>query len=533
MEWTIAKKTGLLITGALSVTLIVTFATLLTSSRNQSQESTETYLSDCESLLMHSLTFAMGQGITDFTPYVQKVQQIENIRELGIHPVNRIRANSEDKMDSVEREVLTSKKGKMFRDIYHDEPVMRSVQSIVADASCVSCHGGNVGELFAVVSLRSSLKSIEANQRSMTAWTVTLALTSIGITIFLVWFLLRMQVSRPLHRLIAQTEKIAAGDLTVVVTESSKDEVGRLAVSFNDMVASLRNTLDHLSQATAAVASASSQISSSTEQMAAGAQEQMSQAEEVAAAVEEMAKTILENSRNAGETASSVRRFREKAEEGGRVVSRTVQEMKTIAGVVDRSAATVKTLGKSSDQIGEIVKVIDDIADQTNLLALNATIEAARAGEHGYGFAVVADEVRKLAERTATATQEISRKIQQIQSDTTGAAASMEEGTKEVNAGIALADSAGESLKDVVEGIQSVTDMIAHIASASEQQSSTSEQISKAVEGISTVTNQTATGTQQIARAAGDLNKLTENLTQLIGRFQLSESDAKRPMHLN
>jgi methyl-accepting chemotaxis protein len=187
-----------------------------------------------------------------------------------------------------------------------------------------------------------------------------------------------------------------------------------------------------------------------------------------------------------------------------------------------KSAETVKELGKSSDQIGEIVSVIDDIADQTNLLALNAAIEAARAGEQGRGFAVVADEVRKLAERTTKATKEIAQMIKKIQTDTEGAVESMEQGTKEVESGIYLADKAGESLKDIVSISQKVTDMVSQIAVASEQQSSASEQISKNVEAISAVTSETASGTQQVARAAEDLNRLTENLQELVGQFKVA-----------
>jgi methyl-accepting chemotaxis protein len=198
--------------------------------------------------------------------------------------------------------------------------------------------------------------------------------------------------------------------------------------------------------------------------------------------------------------------------------------MNRIAAVVNQSAQTVKALGKSSDQIGEIIGVIDDIADQTNLLALNAAIEAARAGEQGRGFAVVADEVRKLAERTTKATKEIAGMIKQIQGETTGAVSAMEEGTKEVEQGKELAEKAGVSLKEIVEVSQRVTDMVAQIAAASEEQSSASEQISKNVEAISAVTGETASGTQQIARAAEDLNRLTENLQQLVGRFKLSNN---------
>jgi methyl-accepting chemotaxis protein len=247
--------------------------------------------------------------------------------------------------------------------------------------------------------------------------------------------------------------------------------------------------------------------------------------------VEEMTKTIVENSKNASDTAVTAKQAKEAAEAGGKVVEETVEGMKRIAEVVNMSAETVKALGKSSDQIGEIIGVIDDIADQTNLLALNAAIEAARAGEQGRGFAVVADEVRKLAERTTKATKEIATMIKQIQADTQGAVVSMEEGTKKVGEGIALADKAGVSLKEIVGISQKVTDMVTQIAAASEEQSSASEQISKNVEAISAVTGETAQGTQQIARAAEDLNRLTEELQGLVAKFRLSEDDKAVASH--
>jgi len=209
-------------------------------------------------------------------------------------------------------------------------------------------------------------------------------------------------------------------------------------------------------------------------------------------------------------------------------VEDTVAGMKKIALVVKQSAETVQELGRSSDQIGEIIGVIDDIADQTNLLALNAAIEAARAGEQGRGFAVVADEVRKLAERTTKATKEIAGMIKKIQLDTKGAVSSMEEGTKQVDEGIKMADKAGASLHEIVGISQRVTDKVSQIAAASEQQSSASEQISKNVEAISSVTSETAAGVQQVARAAEDLNRLTENLQQLLAKFNLSGEKASK-----
>jgi methyl-accepting chemotaxis protein len=328
-------------------------------------------------------------------------------------------------------------------------------------------------------------------------------------------------LSRPVEDSAVILARMAQGDLTARVEGEYQGDHKKIVESINAVAGSLEKALREVMEAVSATASASSEISSSTEQMAAGAQEQTHQASEVASAVEEMTKTILENSRNAGVAAETAKTAKTSAEHGMQVVAETVNGMKRIAEVVQLSAETVRELGKSSDQIGEIISVIDDIADQTNLLALNAAIEAARAGEQGRGFAVVADEVRKLAERTTKATKEIAGMIKKIQSETSGAVASMEQGTGEVEKGKNLADRAGSSLQEIVGVSQKVTDMVTQIAAASEQQSSASEEISKNVEAISKVTGETAQGTQQIARAAEDLNRLTERLESLVSQFTL------------
>jgi methyl-accepting chemotaxis protein len=156
---------------------------------------------------------------------------------------------------------------------------------------------------------------------------------------------------------------------------------------------------------------------------------------------------------------------------------------------------------------------------------LNAAIEAARAGEQGRGFAVVADEVRKLAERTTKATKEIAVMIKQIQRDTSGAVASMEEGTQEVEKGKHLADKAGDSLNQIIKGAEQVVDIITQVAAASEEQSSTSEQISKSIEAINNVTQESSAGIQEIARASEDLSRLTVNLQELIAKFKTGEKN--------
>ena len=267
--------------------------------------------------------------------------------------------------------------------------------------------------------------------------------------------------------------------------------------------------------------------------MTAGASEQSVQAAEVASSIEEMTHTIMDSTKNANLAASTALEAGEKAKEGGKVVVETINGINRIANVVSESAGTIQKLGNSSNQIGEIIQVIDEIADQTNLLALNAAIEAARAGEQGRGFAVVADEVRKLAERTTKATQEIAQMIKKIQDDTIGAVQAIEMGTSEAEKGKELAQKAGNSLNDIIDNFERVSNIINQLAVATEEQSSTSEQISSNVEAINRVTHQSAEGTQQISLAAENLHHLTDNLQQLVNSFKLGKNVSQNHNTIN
>ncbi|MBN1779982.1 methyl-accepting chemotaxis protein [bacterium] len=330
-------------------------------------------------------------------------------------------------------------------------------------------------------------------------------------------------IGRSIQAVVSIMKDIAQGegDLTKRIKTEADDELGELARWFNTFVNKLHDIISRVMKNTEKVASAVATITATASQMAAGAEEHNAQAGEVSASVEEMSASIMQNSQNAGSTARIAEGAGTKARQGAQAMQTTKKGMEEIVLSTQTMDKIIKSLTDRALQIGKITEVIDKIADQTNLLALNAAVEAARAGDQGSGFAVVADEVRKLAERTATATREISETIQAIQKDTMDASESMNETVTVVDSGRAALESTERILAEIFESVTQSVDMIQQIAAASEEQSAGAEEISSSVDEMNNVSRQTSEGAEHMSATAQELSTQTEALWEVVNMFKL------------
>ena len=214
--------------------------------------------------------------------------------------------------------------------------------------------------------------------------------------------------------------------------------------------------------------------------------------------MEEMTSTVKQNAENASHANQLARGAREQAEIGGEVAGKAI--------------AAMAEIDASSRKIGDIVGLIQDIAFQTNLLALNAAVEAARAGEQGRGFAVVATEVRSLAQRSAGAAKEIKGLI--TDSD------------EKVRAGSELVNQSGKALAEIVDSVKKVTEIVAEIAAASQEQSAGIDQVNNAVMQMDEMTQQNAALVEEASAAARAMQEQAGELTSQVGFFSLDDGAA-------
>jgi len=301
-------------------------------------------------------------------------------------------------------------------------------------------------------------------------------------------------VVTPLNEAQTVLTALSQGDLRTQMTGAYEGEFDQMKASLNAAITNLTATLSTVRTAAESVSTGAEQITKGNEDLSQRTSEQASSLEETSSAMEQMTSTVKQNADNAKQANQLAIAARDVAEKGGSVTTKAINAMSEI--------------NKSSKKIADIITVIDEIAFQTNLLALNAAVEAARAGEHGRGFAVVAAEVRNLAQRSATAAKEIKGLIN--------------ESVQRVTDGSELVDQSGKTLEEIVGSVKRVTDIIAEITAASQEQASGIDQVNKAIMQMDETTQQNAALVEEATSASQSMKEQARELMTQVASFKLS-----------
>jgi methyl-accepting chemotaxis protein len=317
----------------------------------------------------------------------------------------------------------------------------------------------------------------------------------------------------------AVIQVVETRDFTQPMKIAGEDEVAEVAAAVDKLTATMRDTLQEFMEAIREMTEDATRLANAAQNVAGSSEDESESASNMAATVEQLTVSINQVADNAQALAQAAKASDLAAHSGGDIIVKTIGQIRDIGGHIQETAGTIQLLGQASKEISSIVQIIHDVADQTNLLALNAAIEAARAGEQGRGFAVVADEVRKLAERTATATSEISGKIQAIQAATEKAGNQMMLSVKQVEAGIAHADEANTAVGRIEEGVIRVEEEVKSISAALREQGQASNQIANKVEQVAQISEKNSRGAEETAALSEELAQLAARLKEAAARY--------------
>jgi methyl-accepting chemotaxis protein len=397
--------------------------------------------------------------------------------------------------------------------------------------------------------IANTRNDIDAYQLTMVTLMIIITIVSILLAIVISYVLSR-NISKPVGQMTDALEEIAQGNLSMEpLNIKNRDEIGKMANSFNTMLEDLRGIVSSVSDSSMQVAANAQELSASSEQSLASSQM-------VAKSAENQLHTSTEQSHFMNTSIDSMNELRTSIDQisgdneqmlhatndvkvlidqGATSIKNVVNQMETIHETFKDTTAMMHTMEQHSNSIQNITSLITDIADQTNLLALNAAIEAARAGEHGKGFAVVAEEVRKLAEQSKNSATEIGSMVEQIQQTSSDATKTIVAGGTKVDEGMEKTSESLHVFRNIESGIGEVVYRVESVSAAVEEIQAMTGSVIESVQHVQQLAAQTAdtasdtsaateeqlAATEEISSNAQSLSDLAEKLQYEVNHFKL------------
>lgn len=386
--------------------------------------------------------------------------------------------------------------------------------------------GGGESTKSGVVRLGVSMEQVReaANNAIIVVGILALVVTIIGI--LLISFLMKKIVD-PVIELSEAMQYVKDGDMTVRTNVTSKNEIGTLSESFNEMLEEFEGIISHVLSTSSDVASTSEQLSAAMEQITASTQEVTSSVEQISEGATSQSERLIHVMSASERISSSARKMADNAALAESVVTEiaqsasnvrisseeTLNSMISIAEVTSETVKTVNELGEKSNQIGKIVETITNITQQTNLLSLNAGIEAARAGEHGKGFQVLAKEIRALADDTKQYASEISKLIKEIQSATERSVQGINRVAQQVEEGEEKIENSSDVLMRIADDVESSTTNVRDISDAAVQQQQEMEQLVKEIEAVASISEDNAGNSETVSAVVEETNASMQEMS--------------------
>lgn len=382
-------------------------------------------------------------------------------------------------------------------------------------------------------------------------------LTTTGINLFIttaiIIIFIQFIIIRPLMRMVSATEKVASGDLQVVISHKSKDEIGQLAESVNKMIQNLRSLIKQIN---VDVFSAAEQVATSSDHIVKSMGDSRDSVGKISQITKEVyrdalqgSESVLESSKVLIELSSLIQIAKQKAEltdsnsrstlqvaeQGSEKVRDAIKRMARIEESSKELEAFITQLQDYSEQINTINVTITEIANQTNLLALNAAIEAAKAGEAGQGFAVVASEVRKLSVLSTKKASEVSDLIEKVSTGVHNAVKANDHSREEVILGVKEVHAAQEALSNIREAVYVTVEHVSEIANVTAEEVASSNKIVELIHTVASITEQTASNAskasnltretsgeiESVANSVGQMNQMADELKQKVATFKV------------